>query len=123
MPKLTNEAIVAAIIDAGSVTNAAKKLGVSRRTISGRIRSPDCQKLLSDSLRDSVTETASILGTRMTAASAIAFNVMADEKVSPQVRLNAANSILSHGVRFIEMAEFERRLSALEAAQEEGAQQ
>lgn len=123
MPKLTDEAIVCAIIDAGSVTNAAKKLGVSRRTISGRIRSPDCQKLLSDALRDSVTETASILGTRMTAASAIAFNLMACEEVSPQVRLNAANAILSHGVKFIEMAEFERRLSALEAAQEEGAQQ
>lgn len=120
MPKLTNAAIVAAVMETGSITKAAEKLEVSRRTISGRLSEPECKRLLSEAQADGIREATNIMCSRLRDAVAIVYNLMADESTAPHIRLNAAQTLMQYAIRYTEIVNLEQRIQALEDAQPEG---
>ena len=114
MPKLTDAAIVAAIMETGSVTKAAEKLGVSRRTISGRLQTPECKRLLNEASMSGIQEASNLLCSRLRDSVAVVYNMMGDEDMPPHIRLNAAQTMLQYSLRLAEFANLEQRITALE---------
>ena len=114
MPKLTDAAIVAAIMETGSVTRAAEKLGVSRRTISGRIAMPECKRLLSEASMAGISEASNLMCSRLRDCVAFVYNLIGNEDMPPHIRLNAAQTLLQYALRFAETSEIISRLEQLE---------
>ena len=114
MPKLTDAAIVAAIMETGSVTKATEKLEVSRRTISGRIATPECKRLLNEASMAGINEAATLMCSRLRDVVAFTYNLIGNEDMPPHIRLNAAQTLLQYAIRYAEIANLEQRITALE---------
>lgn len=114
---LTDEAVISALMENASITSAAKALGVSRSTISKKIKDSNFQKLWHDVRQAALDATTAMLQCATGEAVSIARSTLADNIISPQIRLNAATLILSNALKYTEQGEILRRLDALERAQ------
>ena len=114
---LTDEAVISALMENASITSAAKALGVSRSTISKKLKDSNFQKLWQDVRQAALDATTAMLQCATGEAVSIARSTLADNIVSPQIRLNAATLILSNALKYTEQGEILRRLDALERAQ------
>ena len=113
-----DEKILAALLSAGTVRNAAAVARVSVSTIRNRLKDPEFRAMYEERKSELLqTATASMLAKLEDATSAIS-DLMSDEDCPANVRLAAADSLLRHCLRYLSAADIERRLAALEAAQE-----
>ncbi len=106
-------ALLLALACGATVENAARKAGVSERTVYRRLAEPEFRRQLTDLRTDMVQRAAAML----TAASMEAVkNLVAlqNPSISAAVRLGAARSILELGTKLRESAGLEERLAALE---------
>lgn len=117
MPKINNEKILAALVTCGSVRKAAKTAGVSETTIRDRLNDPAFHKRYEKAKTAVLTEACDTISSRLTAAVDCLSDVMEDEQNSATVRVSAADSILRHGLRYIETANILTRLDVLEQLQ------
>lgn len=114
-----DEAILAALLTAGSVRRAASVAGVSESTVRNKLSNPDFRAEY-DSLRGSLLrEAAASLMARLDAATLALGDIVESDEATSSVRVAACDALLRHGLRYVTAAEFERRLSALEAIQDE----
>ena len=113
-----DEKILAALLSAGTVRNAAVAAGVSASTIRNRLKDAEFRAMYEERKSELLqTATASMLAKLEDATSAIS-DLMCDAECPANVRLAAADSLLRHCLRYLSVADIERRLAALEAAQE-----
>ncbi len=112
-----DETILAALVAAGSVRRAAAVAGVSESTIRNRLKDADFRAAY-DAIRGELLQdaTASMLSKLETATETIS-DVMNDAENPANVRVSAASVLLQHCLRYLSAADFERRISALEASQ------
>lgn len=100
MAKGNNEQIISALIQHGTVAEAAKAAGVSPRTIYDRMQDrefiADYKRAKSDIIRSAVF---SINGKLSDAISTIA-DMMQDKDIPPAIRLQAAQTILNNAEKF-----------------------
>ena len=111
---LTDEAVISALMENASITSAAKALGVSRGTVSKKLKDPDFQKLWQDVRQATLDTATAALQCATGEAVSVARSTLADSIISPQIRLNAATLILSNALKYTEQGEILRRLDALE---------
>lgn len=114
---LNDETILAALLSAGSVRGAAKTAGVAEATVRNRMADASFRQRYDQLRGDVLQEVTTGLVARLTAATDTMSALLDDECVADSVRLNAADALLRHGLRYFGVAEIERRLAALEAAQ------
>ena len=114
---ISNEKIMAALIACGSVRAAAKAEGVSETTIRARLNDPDFRKEYETAKGAILTEACDSLAARLTHAVEVLVDVLDNTENAATVRVSAADSLLRHGLRYIEAANILTRLDALEAAQ------
>lgn len=88
----TDEQIVAAIVERGSVTGAAEKLGAARSTIHRRLAKPSMRALLEQIRSDTRTEVALTLATAVGDAMSTLVALLGD--ADPRIRLRAASKLL-----------------------------
>ena len=113
---MNDEQLIAALVSAGTVRKAASAAGCSESTIRNRLKDAEFRAMYEE--RKSLqTAAASMLAKLEDATSAIS-DLMSDEGCPANVRLAAADSLLRHCLRYLSAADIERRLAALEAAQE-----
>lgn len=93
--------------------------GLSEAQFYKRIRADDFKRKFSkvkDELLNRVTTT---MQNGMTEAAQTMLEIMRDEATAPQIRLNAADSIIRNGMRLTEQNDILQRLEELEARNDE----
>lgn len=114
--RVADEVIIAALLSNATVSAAAKACKVSTATIYKRYEDADFCALL-DRERLKVLRQCT---TRLTASVNIAIDclldVIKDPDSSHQVRINAAQAILSNNAKYIDQLDILRRLEAIERA-------
>lgn len=119
MMATNDEQILAALISAGSVRAAAQLAGVSEGTVRNRLADRDFRQKY-DQMRGDLLQAASAgLLAKLDSATATLAALMNDSLTADSTRLNAADAILRHGLRYVSISEIERRIAALEAAAQE----
>lgn len=115
--RLTDEAIIAALIAEGSIKGAAASLKCTARTLYDRMKSPEFKDLYAQAKADILkTATAKLQGKLCEAVDTLT-EIMTDEEAAKQTRANCAVSILQYGARFTETTDILERLEAIEEAQ------
>lgn len=110
----SDEAILIALCNAGSVKAASRECGVSPPTIYRRLQDDAFRQKLDAVRDDALKEASARLSGRLTAAVDALTEIMNDRNTAQQTRANAAAQILSYGLRFAETCDFLRRTEALE---------
>lgn len=119
--KLADEQIIAALIECGSITDAAVKLGCNRKTLYARMAKQPFKELYSQFKSDMIRAAAARLQSATNTAIDTLYDVMTDESTAKQTRVYCAVSVLQYAMKFTETADIIERLETLEAAQSEGA--
>lgn len=115
--RLTDEAIIAALIEYGSIKGAAAFLGCTTRTLYERMKKPEFKELYTQAKAEIIrAATAKLQGNLCGAIDTLAA-IMNDEETAKQTRVNSAVSILQYGARFTEATDILERLEAIEEAQ------
>lgn len=115
--RLTNEAIIAALIEHGSIKGAAASLQCTPRTLYDRMKKPEFKELYTQAKADILkTVTAQLQGEFSNSVKTLA-KIRDDEEAPKQTRANCATSILQYGARFTEATDILERLEAIEEAQ------
>lgn len=111
--KISDEALLTALLAEGSVRRAARALSISPQSIQRRLNGD-----LGKRYEDEKSRFIENVSNELTAASELAVKTLADtaadQELPATVRLSAADSLLRHTLRYVETASFERRLKALE---------
>ena len=111
---ISNEKIMAALIACGSVRAAARAVGVSETTVRARLNDPDFRKEYETAKGAVLEEACDSLSARLTHAVDVLVEVLDNTQTPDTVRVSAADSLLRHGLRYVEVANVLRRLDALE---------
>ena len=111
---ISNEKIMAALIACGSVRAAARAVGVSETTVRARLNDPDFRKEYETAKGAVLEEACDSLSARLTHAVDVLVEVLDNTQTPATVRVSAADSLLRHGLRYIEMGNILLRLDALE---------
>ena len=117
--KITDEQIIAAVLAADTNKSAADMCGLSEAQFYKRIRADDFKQKFSK-IKAELFEHATItMQNGMTEAANTMLEILRCEKASPQVRLNAADSILRNAMKLTEQNDILQRLERLEALNDE----
>ena len=115
---VTDERLLALLIEHGSVTRVAKIAGVSRKAIYMRLRQNEDFRTKYEEAKNAVLQDAcGAISTKLETAAAVLYDVATNDRAAVSVRVSAADSLLRHGLRYIEQGEILKRLDALEAGQ------
>lgn len=116
--KASDDTIMTALLAHGSATAAARESGVSVGTVLKRLKNPvfleRYERARALVLESAVSEMKSSVST----AVYVLRSCMEDDNVNLTQRIQAADSLLRHTLRYVELAEIERRISALEKERE-----
>ena len=116
--RLTDETIIAALVEAGSIKEAAGKLNCTPRTLYERMKKPAFRELYNQAKGELMKTATAKLQAHLSGAVNTLVGIMNDKETAPQTRANCAVSILQYGARYAEATDIIERLEALEAAQE-----
>lgn len=119
MAKQNNEKIIAALLSAGTVRGAAKIANVTEKTVRNRLEDPEFRERYEKAKSEILTEAMDALSARLSDAVSTIADVMEDSDNPASVRVSAADSVLRHGLRYIEAGNILKRLDALEAIENE----
>jgi len=117
VPKIDDERILAALLTAGSVRRAAQIADVSESTIRNRLKDDTFRAEYEAVKGDILTEACDALTARLTLAVDSLCDVLENGESPATAKISAADSVLRHGLRYIEAGNILRRLDALEAQQ------
>lgn len=115
---VTDERLLALLIEHGSVTRVAKIAGISRNAIYMRLRQNEDFRTKYEEAKNAVLQDAcGAISTKLETAAAVLYDVATNDRAAVSVRVSAADALLRHGLRYIEQGEIIKRIDALEAAQ------
>lgn len=117
MRKIDDSKILTALLTAGTIKGAAAAAGASESTVRNRLADADFRRRYDAARGDLLQAATAAMLARLGDATAVLAEVMADPLAADSMRLQAADGILRHCLRYFSAAELERRLGALEAAQ------
>ena len=109
------EAAVLALLSSRSVEDAARAANVAVRTLYRWLKEPDFCAAYREAKRTSFAQAVARLHQMSSAAVSTLGKVMVDPATPPSAKIRAADSILNHTARAIELDDIEARLSVLEA--------
>lgn len=114
MQKLNDEKILGALLAAGSVRKAAKIADVSEATIRNRLNDEAFRTQYEKEKAAVLSEACDAVSARLTLAADTLCEVLENDATPATVKVSAADGLLRHGLRYIEVANVLRRLDALE---------
>lgn len=110
---VSNEEIIAALMNSRTIAQAAQEAGISSRAIYDRMGDPEFRAEYRTAKAAIVRQAAQILNSRIAGAVDTIAEIMQDADANPAIRLQAAQMILSQAAKFAE------RLDAADASAEE----
>lgn len=116
MRKLTNEAIIQALMNQGSVRDAASVLNCTPQCVYQRMRQDDFKQLYARCRDEAVRGAADKLTSRMCWATDCISKIASDNiETDPKTALSAARTMLEMGLRYREATDFIERIEQLES--------
>ena len=112
------EAAIAALLTQPNVSEAARAVGVSPDTLMRWLKVPAFRDAYREARRGVFQQSVSRLQQGTTQAATALLDIVVDSEAPASVRVWAAEAILSHSAKAIEIEDIEARVSALEAAGE-----
>lgn len=112
--KVSDDKLLSALITEGSVSQAAQKCGLHRDTIYKRLADPAFRAVYDATQGAILAGVTAYIGNSLDRAVETLTAILDDVTASPGVKVSAADSLLRHGLRYVEIAQLEARISALE---------
>lgn len=97
---VTDEKIIAALLNNNSLKDTAKAVGLSERALYDRMNEGEFIALYRAAKADLLRGAVNRLNTQIQAAIDTIAEIMTDKENSPAIRLQAAHSILNHAGKF-----------------------
>jgi hypothetical protein len=108
------EAAIAALMTQRNTEEAARAVGIGRRTLNRWLQLPAFQAMYRDARRAVVSQSDARLQQASGAAASTLLKIMVDANAPVMARVRAARSVLEHAKLAIESEDFAVRLAALE---------
>jgi hypothetical protein len=112
------EEAVAALLSQRNVENAARVAGIGTRTLLRWMKFPEFQAAYREARRAAFGQSIARLQQATGMAVSVLLKVMVDSVTPASVKVRAADSVLDHSAKAIEIEDIEVRLSELERAAE-----
>ena len=109
---------VAALLTQRNIEEAARTVGISTATLMRWMKEVEFEKAYRDARRAAVRQSTARLQQATSAAATTLLKTMIDPATPASVRIRAAEAILSHSAKAIEIEDIEVRVSELERANE-----
>lgn len=100
--KVSDETIIAALIQHGTVKAAAEAAGVSTRTVYDRMQTRAFVALYEAAKNDLIRQAVFSINSKLSAAIDAVSDIMTNEENNPAVRLQAAQTIINNAAKFAE---------------------
>jgi transposase-like protein len=113
------EAAILALLSQRNIEDAARSVGVSPRTLYRWLRDPDFSAGYRAARRAAFSQSAARLQQMCSAAVTTLGKVMVDPNSPVASRVRAADSVLDHAAKSLEIEDIEVRMSELERAAEQ----
>jgi hypothetical protein len=110
------EEVIAALLTQRNVDEAAHAAGVGVRTLLRWMKIPEFDAAYRKARRAAVSQSVARLQQATSAAATTLLRIMVDPSAPASTRVRAAESVLSHAAKAIELEDLEARLLALERA-------
>ena len=110
------EDAIAALLTQRNIDEAARAAGVGTRTLLRWMKIPEFDAAYREARRQAYGQSISRLQQGSTAAATTLLKVMVDIATPPSTRVRAAEAVLSHAAKAIEIEDIDARLRELEAA-------
>src|SRR5450631_3535458 len=113
------EEAVAALLTQRNVEEAARTAGIGTQTLLRWLKIPEFQAAYREARRAAFSQSIARLQQATSAAVSTLLKVMVDPATPASTRVRAADSVLDHSAKSIEIEDIEARVSELERATEE----
>lgn len=110
------EEAIAALLSQRGIEDAARSCGVGARTLIRWLKLPEFNAAYRDARRAAVSQSVARLQQATGAAVSTLLKVMIDPSTPASTKVRAADSILDHSAKAIEIEDLEVRLTELERA-------
>ena len=110
------EEAVVALLTQRTIQDAAESIGIGTATLLRWMKDPEFDAAYREARRAAFSQSIARLQQMSAAAAATLGKVMVDPNTPPSTKVRAADSILDHAAKAIEIEDIEARLAALEAA-------
>ena len=108
------EEAIAALLTQRNVEEAARATGIGTQTMIRWLKIPEFQTAYRDARRAAFNQSIARLQQGSTAAVTVLLKVMVDPATPPSTRVRAADSVLNHAAKAIEIEDVEVRVTELE---------
>jgi transposase-like protein len=112
------EAAILALLSSRNVEDAARTAGVNVRTLYRWMKEPEFDAAYREAKRASFSQSIARLHQMSSLAASTLGKVMVDANTPPATRVRAADSILNHTAKAIELEDLEARVKELEKSVE-----
>ena len=110
------EEAIAALLTQRNVEEAARAAGIGTQTLLRWLKVPEFQAAYREARRAAFSQSIARLQQATSAAVSTLLKVMVDPSTPPSTRVRAADSVLDHSAKSIEIEAIEARVSELERA-------
>jgi transposase-like protein len=114
------EEAIAALLTQRNVEEAARAAGIGTQTLLRWLKIPEFQKAYREARRAAFGQSIARLQQASSAAVSTLLKVMVDPNAPASTRVRAADSVLDHGAKAIEIEDIDARVAALEDAAAQG---
>jgi transposase-like protein len=112
------EAAIAALLTQRNIEEAAKAVGISPTTLLSWLKVPEFQAAYREARRAAYSQAVGRLQQGATAAATTLLKLMLDQGTPASVRIRAAECIMNHSSKAIEIEDIQARVEELERAAE-----
>jgi hypothetical protein len=112
------EETIAALLTQRNLDEAAKAAGISMRTLMRWLKLPEFQAAYREARRTAYSQAVAKLQQGATAAATTLLKVMLDQRTPASVKVRAAECVMNHSSKAIEIEDVEFRVAELERAAE-----
>jgi ribosomal protein S11 len=110
------EEAIAALLTARNIEEAAKSVGIAPNTLLNWMKVPEFQAAYREARRAAYSQAVAKLQQDATAAATTLLKVMVDQSTPASVKVRAAECVMNHSSKAIEIEDIEARVSELERA-------
>jgi hypothetical protein len=110
------ETAIAALLTQRNIDEAAKAAGISPNTLLNWMKVPEFQVAYREARRAAYSQAVAKLQQGTTAAATTLLKVMLDQSTPASVKVRAAECVMTHSAKAIEIEDIEARVTELERA-------
>ena len=112
------EETIAALLSQRNIDEAARYVGIGTKTVLRWLQLPEFNRAYREARRAAFSQSIARLQQASSAAAATLLKIMVDPSAPAACRIRAADSVLGHAAKAIEIEDIEARVSELERAAE-----